>query len=228
MGKAKASKHRTSNLSSTANPASSSTVTHASKSSILKCSFSPSKFQLHLFASIIQGLDSQHLRVHDTDTGRLRCDHTIEPKAALTCLDWGYYGFDTLEKDRPTTRKKRKRNDASNGTGFEPRNDKISLAFGTNTSEIQLYSVAEAKVVGSLKDGHTQGIRDLKFVQDGLSGECWSIGGDSKLVQWNLHSKEALRYVLKQCNGGNLGLLALVQYLCPAALRTRFVLLLLP
>ena len=228
MGNAKASKHHASNISSTANPASSSTIAHASRSSILKCSFSPSKFQLHLFASIIQGLDSQHLRVHDTNTGRLRCDHTIEPKAALTCLDWGYYGSDIPEKDSSASRKKRKRNDGSTGTGFESRNDKISLAFGTSTSEIQFYSVSEAKIVGHLKDGHTQGIKNLKFVQDGLSGEFWSIGGDSKLVQWNLNSNEALRYVMQQCDGEKSGLLALVQYLSQAALPTRFVLLPLP
>ena len=138
--------------------------------------------------------------MHDTNTGRLRCDHTLEPKAALTCLDWGYYDFGFSEKDRSASKKKRKRDDASSGPGFEARNDKTSLAFGTNTSEIQFYSVSEAKVVGRLKDGHTQGIRDLKFVQDGLSGQCWSVGGDSKLVQWNLKTKEALRYVSMQCD----------------------------
>ena len=148
---------------------------------------------MHLFASVIQGLDSQHLRIHDTTIGRLRCDHALEPKAALTCLDWGYYGHAIWERENHATKKKRKRSERASRNGSELEIDSVSLAFGTGNSEIEFYSISEAKVVGRLRDGHTQGIRGFKYVQDGLTGRGWSIGGDSKLVQWDLKSSQSLR-----------------------------------
>lgn len=67
------------------------------------------------------------------------------------------------------------------------------LAFGTSDSEIHIFSPAEAKMVGSLKGGHTQGIRDFKFVDYGLDAQGWSVGGDGKLVQWNLKTYRSIR-----------------------------------
>jgi U3 small nucleolar RNA-associated protein 5 len=69
----------------------------------------------------------------------------------------------------------------------------VAIAFGTHDSKIEIFSPSEAKLVGTLKDIHTQGIRDFKFVDHGLHAEAWSVGGDGRLVQWDLKNGEALR-----------------------------------
>ena len=194
MGKSKTPKGVASNISSAANPAASSIVQSGAKSSILKSSFCPSLLQLSLFASIIQGLDSQHLRIHDTTTGRLQCEHAIGSKATVTCLDWGYYGENQPNRQHQESNKKRKRNELVNGNTLNGRARIITIALGTTDSEIQLFSPAEARILGTLKGAHTQGIRDFKFADHGLHSEGWSIGGDGKLVQWGLKTGKALRY----------------------------------
>ena len=70
---------------------------------------------------------------------------------------------------------------------------KVVVAIGTSDSEVHLFSPAEAKVVGSLREAHTQGIRDFKFANHGLHAEGWSIGGDGRLVQWDLRKNKVLR-----------------------------------
>ena len=159
------------------------TTASSQKSSILKSAFSPSLFQLHLFASVIQGFESQQLRVHDTKTGRLRCTHNAESSTNITCLDWGYYGATQQEK----TQKKRKRNSQQD-------NDAGSavLAYGTDRSEICIFSPAEAKIVGKLSGAHERGVRDFKFSNADFS-ESWSLGGDGKLVQWDLKTLKPRR-----------------------------------
>ena len=194
MGKSKKPKGVASNIASTANPAASSIVQSGAKSSILKSSFCPSLLQLSLFASIIQGLDSQHLRIHDTTTGRLRCEHAVGSKATVTCLDWGYYGENHPDRQHQESNKKRKRNELANGNIPRERARDVAIAFGTTNSEVQIFSPAEARVLGTLKGAHTQGIRDFKFADHGLQNEGWSIGGDGKLVQWDLKKGKALRY----------------------------------
>ena len=193
MGNKKAPKGVASNVSSNANPAASSNTQKGSNASILRSSFCPSFFQLSLFASIIQGLDSQQLRIHDTSTGRLRCEHAIGSKAVVTCLDWGYYGENHRDRRHQEANKKRKRIDLVNGATFDEGARSVAIAFGTNDSRIEIFSPSEAKLVGTLKDTHTQGIRDFKFVDHGLHAEAWSVGGDGRLVQWDLKKGGALR-----------------------------------
>lgn len=190
MGNQKPPQSTSSNVSSAANPAASSTTQTASRSSILRSCFSPYQFQRSLFASVIQGLDSQHLRIHDTVTGRLRCEHAIAPKATITCLDWGYYGESRQDRRRGESTKKRKRSEQVNGATTDK---DVVLAFGTSQSDIEIFSPAEAKVVATLKEGHTLGIRDFRFAQAGLTGVGWSIGGDGRLVQWDLRTSKPLR-----------------------------------
>ena len=62
------------------------------------------------------------------------------------------------------------------------------VAFGTDHSEIHLYSPAEAKIVAVLKGSHSHGIKDFKFKEHGISFEAWSVDGDGKLVQWDLRN----------------------------------------
>lgn len=67
------------------------------------------------------------------------------------------------------------------------------VAFGTTDSEIHLFSPSESNVRKILGDAHTHGVRDFTFTDYGLNGEGWSIGGDGKLVQWDLRKGEVLR-----------------------------------
>ncbi|KAL8757591.1 MAG: hypothetical protein Q9199_002122 [Rusavskia elegans] len=186
MGAGKKSRNPSSKVSAAAAPAASAITQSTGKSSILRSSFAPSFFQLALFASVIQGFDTQQLRFHDTNTGRLRCEHAIAPKATFSCLDWGYYGEGYQERQLKESKKKRKRTEQVNGTKNDAHAEDVVLAFGTSESEIHLFSPISAKTVGILKDVHSQGIRDFKFVDAGKGLSAWSIGGDGKLVQWDL------------------------------------------
>jgi U3 small nucleolar RNA-associated protein 5 len=151
----------------------------AQKSSILKSSFAPSTFQLRLFASVIQSFESQQLRIHDASTGRLRCQHAAKPAQRITCLDWGF------SKPHITPRhKSRKRDD-------------VLLAYGTSTSEVYLFSPTEGSVVGELSGQHEQGITDFKFSTSD-SNEGWSLGGDGKLVKWDISRRKAVRTITLQ------------------------------
>ena len=196
MGKTDKSRSAASKISSAAALSASSTTQSASKSSILRSLFSPSQFQLSLFASVVQGLDSQNLRIHDTSTGRLRFpEHPATPKATINCLDWGYYGENHRDRQHSESKKKRKRSDWVNGSRLDDLAGDLVVAFGTSESKIHMYSVTEGKVVGVLEGGHTQGIRDFKFTDSGISGEGWSIGGDGKAVRWDLRKGRAIRYL---------------------------------
>ncbi|KAI4203304.1 MAG: hypothetical protein LQ350_002001 [Teloschistes chrysophthalmus] len=167
----------------------------AGRSSIIRSSFAPSYFQLALFASIIQGFDSQKLRIHDTVTGRLRCEHALSPQATVSCLDWGFHGFGHPERGSKELGKKRKRTEEINGTAAAHQPQDVMLALGTSNSEIELYSPGAAKLVGVLKDVHTQGIRDFKFANAGRDSVGWSIGGDGKLVRWDLQGAKSTKII---------------------------------
>lgn len=67
------------------------------------------------------------------------------------------------------------------------------VALGTSDSEVYMFSPAEAKVVGSLREAHTQGIKDFKFADNGIYAQGWSVGGDGRLVQWDLRKNRVLR-----------------------------------
>lgn len=135
--------------------------------------------------------DSQHLRIHDTVTGRLCCDHAITSGATITCLHWGSYG--KSQSGGETSSKKRKRNSLVNGLGREKGTD-VVLAYGTSHSEIKFYSPAKAGVVGALGGVHTQGIKVFRFsTVEGKPAEGWSVGGDGKLVQWDIRTGASIR-----------------------------------
>src|SRR4051794_22867175 len=156
MSVKKTSRGAISKTSSTTAPAMSSATSNGNqKSSILKSPFSPSRLQLSLFASVIQGFESQHLRIHDTNTGRLRCEHAAGVSRKITSLDWGYYGTTYRDQHSQSSKKKRKR-DPTNAAS-------VVVAFGTSQSEICMFSPSEAKVVGKLSGPHEQGVKDFKF-----------------------------------------------------------------
>lgn len=181
-----------SKVSSAADPASGLSQA-GSKSSILRAAFSPSEYQLALFASVIQGLDAQHLRIHDTNTGRLQCEHALSPKVTITSLDWGYYGGQGKSRDQ--SKKKRKRGSDVNGAVDGLEQGDIVVAFGTSTSEIRMFSPSEDKIVGTLTGAHDKGIKDFKFTAGKPAQEAWSIGGDNKLVQWDLRTGQSIKTI---------------------------------
>lgn len=189
MGK-KASRAPASKASSAASPAVSGQTYAGNKSSILRAAFAPSEFQLALFASVIQGLDAQHLRIHETNTGRLQCEHVLGPKETITSLDWGY--CPGRQKDQQS-KKKRKRLSDANGVGDGSDQGDVVVAFGTTSSDIRMYSPAEDKIVSSFANGHERGVRDFKFTAGQSAQDGWSIGGDDKLVQWDLRTGQRLR-----------------------------------
>ena len=180
-----------SRISSAAAPAPSSSTQGVNKSAITRSAFPPSRFQLSLFASVIRGLESDQLRIHDTTTGHLKCEHDIGSRTRITCLQWGYYGTPGKIPYHNSSKKKRKRSDEVNGNSDH--HDAV-VAVGTNHSEIHIFSPSEGKIVRTLKNGHTQGICDFKFVDDGTSSVGWSLGGDGSVVEWNLLNGIPLGY----------------------------------
>jgi U3 small nucleolar RNA-associated protein 5 len=156
------------------------------KSSISRSAFSPSYLQVSLFASVVQGFNSQHLRIHDTSTGRLRCEHAAAARARITSLAWGYYGTSYRDNQQGGSKKKRKRDQDAGGHAV--------VAYGLDTSDICFFSPAEGKIVCTLSGVHERGIKDFQFVVEDQS-QGWSIGGDGKLVQWDLTSKSVVQYV---------------------------------
>ncbi|MCJ1381779.1 Small subunit (SSU) processome component [Xylographa soralifera] len=190
----KAAGQAASKTSSNAAPAISSSTKSAHSSSILHSAFSPSRFQLSLFASVIQGFDSQQLRIHDTTTSRLSCAEAPRgSKTRINCLEWGYYGSADQENYQEPPSRKRKRLDKANGL---PKPHQVVVAIGTSSGDIQVFSPAEGRYVKTLTDQHAQGIRDFKFVDDGMSSQGWSLGDDSKLVQWNLKTGIAVKSIV--------------------------------
>lgn len=187
MGK-KSGATATSKISSSsalANTTTTTTTTTSASSAILKSSFAPTYLQLHLFASVIQSFESQQLRIHDISNGRLRQQHAAPAGINMTCLDWGRYGQSYREK-RNSNKKKRKR--------VHDTQEDVVVAYGTSSSTICMYSPAEDKVVGILKAGHEREIKDFRFLpSDNL--QAWSVGADSKLVQWNLDTDQPIRYI---------------------------------
>ncbi|KIX96251.1 uncharacterized protein Z520_08029 [Fonsecaea multimorphosa CBS 102226] len=184
MGRKDAQKS-VSKISSASSPAVAAGV-NTRKSSVLKSAFAPSQLQLHLFASVIQSFDVHQLRIHDTNTGRLRSQHETRAGSKITCLDWGYYGAAYRERQQSASKKKRKRESEST--------DGAVLAYGTNSSQICMFSPAEGRIVGTLSGGHERGVKDFKFSRTDYQ-HGWSIGEDARLLEWDLAKDQPIRTI---------------------------------
>lgn len=188
----KRSRSQASKVSSAAAPATTSTTQTAQKSSVLRSRFAPSYFQLSLFASVVQGLDGQRLRIHDTISGRLHCEHAIAPRVTVNCLDWGRGGRNCKDDEHLQTEKRRKRNADFNGVDLASRN--VMVALGTSDSKIHLFSPSESKLIAVLEGNHTHGIRDFRFSDGEHRALGWSLGGDGKIIQWDLRKWKSIRF----------------------------------
>ena len=123
--------------------------------------------------------------MHDTTTSRLRSQHPAEPGAKINCLAWGCYSkSNSGQLSQSIQHKKRKRGSES---------EDVVVAYGTNQSKICLFSPTEGKLVGKLGGVHERGIEACTFSRD--QQFVWSIGGDSKLVQWDLQTDSAVRSI---------------------------------
>ena len=89
------------------------------------CLFSP--LQLSLFASVVQSLDSDLLRIHDTVSGALQCEHRPQ-RTKITCLDWGY--ADERHNGPENPRKKKRKLDQVNGTSAA--HGDVAVGLGTS------------------------------------------------------------------------------------------------
>lgn len=148
-----------------------------SQVSNLRHAFAPSQLGTSFFASVVQGLDAQVLRIHDTTSGLLTSQHSIHG-GAISCLAWGNYYGDASD-DRSSKRRK-----TIKGASNDQHGDVVVAIGLANEPRIELYSPAKGKIVASLANAHGHGIRDFCFSSS--DRKAWSLGGDGKLVEWNL------------------------------------------
>jgi U3 small nucleolar RNA-associated protein 5 len=160
----------------------------SSSAAISVSAFSPPAQRLNLYASVVLGLDAYRLRIHDTNTGRLRCEHSFEKGLQINSLSWGALP----PKDKKSAKKKRKR--LSNGTSEEEDAKNAVVAAATNKGTVILFSPSEGAVVGVLEGEHVAGVRFFVFSEE--EGRGWSCGQDAKLVEWDIARKISLRYAL--------------------------------
>lgn len=106
----------------------------------------------------------------------------------MTSLDWGYFSA----KQSDQSKKKRKRHSDANGDTDGLDQTDVVIAFGTNKSDIRMYSPSIDKIVGTLSGVHDKGIKDFKFTAN-KPLEGWSIGDDNKLVHWDLRTGQSTR-----------------------------------
>lgn len=165
------------------------------KSSILKSSFSPAHLQLSLFASVIQSLDSQQLRIHDTLSGRLKSEYSPS-RTRINCISWGRYTPDGRNGDSQPAKKRRKHGAA---TVSDTSPGVVVIAVGTNNERIDFFAPLESRVVTTLAPAHPHGTRAIEFRNDGLHSEAWSLGADGTLMQWDIATGERVRYAFTLC-----------------------------
>lgn len=169
-----------------AKPAPSSTSklsTAASPNAALAASaFSPASFRLSLFASVVLGLDAYRLRIHDTNTGRLRSEHVFEAGVRVNSVSWVALAS---AQDRKSSKKRRRKAD---GGDVEEKN--AAVAVTTNKGSVILYSATEGTVAGVLEGAH---VGEVVAFEAEKGGNAWSVGVDGKLVEWDLVKKVALR-----------------------------------
>ncbi|KAA8895649.1 Dip2/Utp12 family-domain-containing protein [Sphaerosporella brunnea] len=160
--------------------------TAASSSAVITASaFSPPALRLSLYASVALGLDAYRLRIHDTNTGRLRCEHSFEKGLQINSLSWG----SLPPKEKKSAKKKRKK--LSNGADAAEETAKNAVvAAATNKGTIILFSPSEGAVVGVLEGEHVAGVQCFVFSEE--EGRGWSCGQDAKLVEWHIARKNSL------------------------------------
>lgn len=151
--------------------------------------FSPPALHLSLFASVVLGLDAYRLRIHDTNTGRLRCEHVFEKGISVNSLVWGLLP----PKDKKSAKKRRR---LSNGNGSSRDEAKSAVvAAATSRGTVVLFSPSEGAVVGVLEGEHTAAASHFVFSEE-KEGRGWSCGADAKLVEWDIGRKLPIRYVV--------------------------------
>lgn len=175
---------------SNSGPSKLTTPSSSTTTPLLTSAFSPAHLRLSLFASTILGLDAVRLRIHDTVTGRLRCEHALDKGVSVNSLAWGTVpSAAAAAATAAGAKKKRKRAD---GGGEDAA---VVVAAATSRGEVLLFSPSEGVVVGVLEGGHIGEVRQFVFSGEKEEGRGWSCGVDGKLVEWDLRRRLQMRYV---------------------------------
>ncbi|TGZ79670.1 NUC189-domain-containing protein [Ascodesmis nigricans] len=163
-------------------PSNTKLTTAPSQTAALTASaFSPPSFHLSLFASVVLGLDAYRLRIHDTNTGRLKSEHVFEAGVRVNSVSW----VALPAQDRKSSKKRRRKEEEE-----EVKNAVVAVT--TNKGTVVLYGAAEGAVEGVLEGSHVGEV--VAFIAD-KEGRGWSAGVDGKLVEWDLAKKTALRTI---------------------------------
>ena len=193
MGNNKAPNRKPSKISSAAAPSTSASTKNSNKSSILRSLFSPAGLPGCFYASVIQGIESQHIRIHDATSGLLRCEHAIKPKTVIRSLDWGLYGHGSKDKQHAERRRKRKRSESGHDESSGQAGSGVALAFTTSDFQVQFLSIG-GSIEGSLRGDPLENVQDFRFQDLGRESRGWTLGAGGKIAQWNLQDGKCIRY----------------------------------
>ena len=169
-------------------PATASSKPALTPATLAVSAFAPAALNLNLFASVVLGLDAYRLRIHDTNTGRLRCEHVFEKGVTIGALSWGVLPA----KDKKLAPKKKRKRVAGEAEDDAEQAGSVVVAAATNRGSVLMFSPSEAQMVGTLEGEHVGAVKDFEFVS-GEEGRGWSCGVDGKLVLWDTVAKVSLR-----------------------------------
>ncbi|KAJ3145102.1 WD repeat-containing protein 43 [Geranomyces michiganensis] len=144
------------------------------------------------FAVAAQGVDAFRLRIWDTRTSQLTVEHAAPAGLTCTVLAWGVVTTGDAahaNEDAGEKKKKRRRSGALAAAAVAsagPGGAQKVLAIGLSNGEVQLFSLAQAKVIRTLAGVHSAGVTDFTFANDGVRG--FSGGLDGLAVEWDVRS----------------------------------------
>ncbi|KAJ3184738.1 hypothetical protein HDU87_004143 [Geranomyces variabilis] len=160
-------------------------------------SSSASASSCQYFAVAAQGVDAFRLRIWDTRTSQLTMEHAAPAGLTCTTLAWGVIAGDVAQANAEAgdAKKKRRRSGApaaaaaaaaAGATAAGASTGQKVLAIGLSNGEVQLFSLAHAKVIRTLTGVHSAGVTDFAFAADGVRG--FSGGLDGLAVEWDVRS----------------------------------------
>ncbi|OMH85530.1 WD repeat-containing protein 43 [Zancudomyces culisetae] len=151
-------------------------------------------------AVVKRGADRDIVKIHRVTTGEMIKEWQFErsKKNGVNCVRWGEVE-NTENENKAGNRKKRRRGETENGDGADESEKKIELrlrdiggvskvlAVGKRNGDIEIYSVQHGNIVGILKGGHSEEVKDVEFVKTGL-GEyrLYSVDRKGLILEWDV------------------------------------------
>lgn len=116
------------------------------------------------------------LKIWDCTAGSLRHEYTPPShlSSSCTCLKWS-------RTSRSVTTQRRKKSKTSRQS--ESSNASNSIALGTSSGDVLLYSVTAGEVDQKLEGGHDSRVNDLCWSDD--DGALFSCSNDKHITEWN-------------------------------------------